>query len=158
MQRQHERGLDLPGVGAKAVFVGTEALRQVVAVGVHQRQLVPIDAIDSQPQTHPQVAPHDVHEAGLPAVGVEQHQLAHTAGSSAFGHVGPQAQHGFGFERERAAKAAVLGAIAHRQGGQKQGGGSGRQGGDGGMHQTIGDGAVHLQRQMRAMLLGSPDG
>ena len=97
--------------------MGAEALRQIFAAGIHQRQLVPVDAVHGQAQAHTQVAPDDVHETGLPAVGVEQHQLADAAGRSALGHIGPQAQHGFGLERERAAKAAVFGAVAHWQGG-----------------------------------------
>ena len=89
VQGQHERSFDLPGVRAKAVFVGAEALRQIFAAGIHQRQLVPVDAVHGQAQAHTQVAPDDVHETGLPAVGVEQHQLAYATGRRALGHIGP---------------------------------------------------------------------
>ena len=71
-QRQHHRGLDLARMHAEAVLLGAE-----LRAGLAQRQVEPARAVDDQPMRRAQLARHDLHRAGVPAMGIEEDQLAH---------------------------------------------------------------------------------
>ena len=77
-------------------------------------------------------------------MGVEDHHLFDPGGGHALTNVGPQADQGLGLEREGAGKARVFGAEANRLGWQEQGGRVGRQVGQGGGHDAVGNAAVNL--------------
>ncbi|MCY1368886.1 hypothetical protein D9M69_558920 [compost metagenome] len=135
------------------MFLVAEHRIQVAAGLIQQRQMEPVHAVDQHAQPGAQVARHHIHQAHLPAVGVEQHQLLHAAGRHALADLGPQAQHRFGFQRERAGEARVFGRVAHGLRGQEQRGQIRRDVRDARGDHTVGDVGVHRQRQVRAVLL-----
>ena len=135
---------------AEAVFFGAE---QAVH-GVAQRQVPPAAAVDDQVAARAQLARHDVHQADLAAVRVEQQQFLHARPRDAFAQFDPAAITVAEDKGERAGKTRVLGAVAHLLGRQEKHRQVRRQDaagrGDDAVHQSL----VHRQRQVRPVLLG----
>ena len=125
---------------------------------IQQRQVEPVDAVHQQTKPGAQVPRHHIKQADLPAMGVEQHQLFDTRGGHGLGDVGPQPEDGVGFERECAGKRRVFRAETDGLRGQKQHRLAGRQVRQRGCHNTLDQGGVHVQRQMRAVLLNRGHG
>jgi hypothetical protein len=105
---------------AKAMFFGAEQFVHIIALPVDQRQVEPAHAVNQHIETSTQVTCHDVHHADLAAVGIEQDQLPDTGARHRLADLGPETDHGFARERERAGKALMLGAEAHSLRRQKQ--------------------------------------
>ena len=153
-QGEHHRGFDVTGMDAKPVLMRAEERIYIAAIGRGEGQAKPVDAIDQHAEPGAQVSRHHIHQADLAAVAVEQHHAFHPGGGHAFADLGPDADHGFRLEGQGAGKLRVFRAVPHGLGGQKQGGNIGGNMGQRMRYHAIDQRAVHLQWQVRTMLLG----
>ena len=89
---------------------------------------------------------------------IEQHQLFHARGGDRLGQLGPEPDHGFGFQRQRAGKTRVLGAETNRLRGQKKHGQISLQMRQRGSHYAVNQRRIDIERQVRPMLLDGRHG
>lgn len=157
-QGEHEGGFDLASVDAEAVFVGTEAGVEVVAMFVEQWQVEPAGVVDEQAKAGADVACHHIHQAAVAAVAVEDEEFAHAAAGHRCGDIEPEVEDGFGAQREGAGEALVFGAEADGLRGQGVNGRIRRQVWCGGLQDAFEQVGIDGQGQVRAVLFGSGHG
>jgi hypothetical protein len=121
---------------------------------VGQRQVVPVAVVDDHVASGPQIAPDDVHQTDLAAMGVEQQQFAHASRCDTVTDLGPDTNQGFRAQRQRAGKTRVLIAFADSLGRQYQHWQICSQLRQSGTYDRIHQITVDRQREMRSVLLG----
>ena len=153
-QMQQHGGFDLARVDTKAVLMGAEGR----VYFLRQRQIEPAAVNHQQAMLLAQLPRHDVHAADVAAVGVKEQQFFHPGAGHTCANVAPQRQQGGRLQAQGAGKGLVLTTQANGLGGQGQGRNVGGQLRQGGGHNALGQRGIDAQGQMRAMLLGGPQG
>jgi hypothetical protein len=127
-------------------FVGIEQARrgaQSEAVGAHHQHAA----------VHAQAQRELVDMRSLPAVAVEDHQLAHACTHHAVSYGQPQPEQGLQVNAQRAFESRVFEAVAHRERRQHEHRAVGRQPLHHQAHDALVDDRVGRQRQVRPVLL-----
>jgi hypothetical protein len=115
LERQHERGFDISPMDAKPVFLWREQTGYLLT----QRQVEPAGVPHHHAQSAAQVSRHQIHQADVAAMAVEQHQPVDSCAVHAFTQLHPHAQHGVSAQGQGTGKRRVFVAEAYRLGGQK---------------------------------------
>ena len=147
---EHQRGLDEAAVDAV-----TRLRRPHHSLWIAQP--APGAGDGEHPGSRPQPPAHDVHDLGLAAVAVQQHELAHPGARHALADFGPERHQRLGTGGQRAGEADVLDREADRLGRQHEHGQRVRQQRQGAGDHPLVDDAVHRDGQMRPMLLDGCD-
>ena len=139
---------------AKSVLVSGEETGHCVA----QRQRIPVGREDYQIMRRAQIPRHDVHQADLSAMAVQQQQFADAGARHAGTKLHPHAHQSLRGQGQCSGETDMFVALSHLLGRQEQHRKFGRQMGQRGLQHAVDQCAVHAQRQMRSMLLGSRHG